>query len=189
MTQLSLLPIAMAEVQKRLDSVTPEQWSLPTPCEGWDVRELAVHLVGGARMSNILLTGGTKQDVGAGFEAAKLTTDPSADFAAFSAEEFANFTKAPSLDVVVPHPAMDMPASQMLQFRVSDYLVHAWDLARALGTDETLDATVVDGVWTAIQPMVPMIPHVGVFGPGASGTVAEDAPLQTRLLDLLGRRP
>jgi hypothetical protein len=28
-----------------------------------------------------------------------------------------------------------------------------------------------------------------MFGTGASGTVADDAPLQTRLLDLTGRRP
>lgn len=34
-----------------------------------------------------------------------------------------------------------------------------------------------------------MIPHVGVFGSGPDGLVGDDAPLQTRLLNLLGRRP
>jgi uncharacterized protein (TIGR03086 family) len=189
MSMLPLLPIAIAETQKRLDSIAAEQWTLPTPCEGWDVKELAAHLLGGARMATILLAGGSKEDVEAGFASAHQSTDPAADFAAFAAEELANFNSAPSLDVVVNHPAMPMPASQMLQFKISDYTVHAWDLARALGVDETLDPTLVDAVWTALQPMVPMIAHVGVFGAGPSGTVAEDAPLQTRLLDTLGRRP
>ncbi len=189
MTMLPLLPTAIAETQKRLDSITPDQWSLPTPCEGWDVKELAAHLLGGARMSSILLTGGSKEDVEAAFASAHQSTDPAADFAAFAAEELANFNAAPSLDVVVNHPAMPMPASQALQFKVSDYTVHAWDLARALGTDETLDPTLVEAVWTALQPMVPMIAHVGVFGAGPSGTLPDDASLQTRLLDTLGRRP
>jgi hypothetical protein len=37
--------------------------------------------------------------------------------------------------------------------------------------------------------MAAMIGHVGVFGEGPSGNVPETAPLQTRLLDLTGRRP
>ena len=37
--------------------------------------------------------------------------------------------------------------------------------------------------------MAPFIAEIGVFGSGPSGTVAEDAPLQQRLLDLTGRRP
>ena len=37
--------------------------------------------------------------------------------------------------------------------------------------------------------MAPIIGDIGVFGTGPSGTVADDAPLQQRLLDLSGRRP
>jgi hypothetical protein len=43
--------------------------------------------------------------------------------------------------------------------------------------------------WEGLQPMVPFIGEIGAFGTGPSGTVAEDAPLQLRLLDLTGRRP
>ena len=90
---------------------------------------------------------------------------------------------------VFQHPAGDMPGAQVLRFRVGDLLVHQWDLARAIGADETLDPGLVQEVWDGISPMVPMMATSGVFGSGPSGTVADDAPLQTRLLDAMGRRP
>jgi uncharacterized protein (TIGR03086 family) len=186
---LDHLPAAIAEVQTRLNAITPDQWPLPSTCAGWDVRELARHLVGGAQMSTMLLQGATKEEVEAMFASDLLTTDPAADYAAAALFELSEYQKAANLDMVVPHPAMPMPASQMLQFRLTDYVVHAWDLARSTGSDEALNPELVELIWTAIQPMAPMIPHVGVFGTGADGLVGDDAPLQTRLLNLLGRRP
>lgn len=143
----------------------------------------------GPKMSTMLMQGSTKEDVQEMFASDLLTTDPAADFAAAAALELREYQGATTLDTVVPHPAMPMPASQMLQFRLTDYLVHAWDLARSTGGDEALNPELVETVWTAIQPMAPMIPHVGVFGSGPDGLVGDDAPLQTRLLNLLGRRP
>ncbi len=90
---------------------------------------------------------------------------------------------------VFEHPAGDMPGTQVIQFRLGDLLVHQWDLARAIGADETLDDALVLEVWQSISPMVPMMAASGVFGSGPSGTVADDAPMQLRLLDAMGRRP
>jgi len=90
----------------------------------------------------------------------------------------------------VHHPtAGDIPAEVFLGFRTTDNLLHAWDLARAIGGDETLDPHVVAVAWAALEPMTPIIATVGAFGTGPSGTVDAAAPLQTRLLDLSGRRP
>lgn len=109
MSMTDHLPAAIAEVQQRLDSIAPEQWSLPSTCEGWDVRELARHLVGGAQMSTMLMQGSTKQDVEAMFASDILTTDPAADFAAAAGFELRQYRAAATLDTVVPHPAMPMP--------------------------------------------------------------------------------
>ena len=82
-----------------------------------------------------------------------------------------------------------MPGAQMLRFRASDLLVHRWDLARAIGVDDTLDPMLVQEVWDAISSMVPMMATSGVFGNGPSGEVTDDAPPHVRLLDAMGRRP
>lgn len=186
MTPLELLPLAMAEAQARL-AHADGRWNDPTPCEGWTVRDLANHLVNGSKMSTTLLQGGTTEEAVAHFTA-DIGDDPSAAFAAASTNEHRAFAAA-SLETIVNHPRMPMPAAMMLNFRVSDYLLHAWDLARALGTDETLNAEVAQGVWDSLQPMAAMLPTTGAFGTGASGTMTDDAPLQSRLLDLTGRRP
>ena len=94
-----------------------------------------------------------------------------------------------ALERVCAHPAGDFPGTVLLGFRIADDALHAWDLARAIGADETLPAELVEHVWDGIQPMLPIIGSVGVFGDGPSGTVAEDAPMQVRLLDATGRRP
>ena len=186
MSPLELLPVAIAEAHARL-TLADGRWNDPTPCEGWTVRDLAGHLVNGSKMSTTLLQGGTTEQATAHFTA-DIDGDPAAAFAAASSDELSAFAAA-SLETIVNHPRMPMPAAMMLNFRVSDYLLHAWDLARALGTDETLNADAAQAVWDSLQPMAAMLPTTGAFGTGASGTLTDDAPLQNRLLDLTGRRP
>lgn len=82
----------------------------------------------------------------------------------------------------------DMPAHQLLDFRIMDLAVHAWDLARATGGDETLDDDTMQAIWVSLQPFAPFIARVDVFGDGPSGTISEVAPIQVRMLDLSGRR-
>jgi len=73
--------------------------------------------------------------------------------------------------------------------RVGDALLHSWDLARAISADDQLDPELVAEVWAGMSPMAGFIGKSGFFGSGASGAVGHDASLQTRLLDLSGRRP
>ncbi|MEZ5270424.1 MAG: hypothetical protein R2789_18395 [Microthrixaceae bacterium] len=47
----------------------------------------------------------------------------------------------------------------------------------------------MEKVWSDLEPLRDNIATIGIFGDGPSGDVPEDAPLQTRLLDLVGRRP
>jgi uncharacterized protein (TIGR03086 family) len=82
----------------------------------------------------------------------------------------------------------DIPAAQLLGFRVADYTLHTWDLARAIGADEQLDDDLVQELWQVMAPMTPVLGESGQFGTGPSTDLDPDAPLQTRLLDLSGRR-
>jgi hypothetical protein len=84
---------------------------------------------------------------------------------------------------------MDMAGAQLLGFRIGGLTLHAWDLARGVGSDETLDTELVEAVWAQLSPMTPFIAQTGVFGAGPSGETRKDDPLQVRLLDLSGRRP
>ena len=186
MTPLEALGPAIAEVRRYLSLVEIDQWERLTPCDGWTVRALTEHLVGGSRMAAVLLGGGSRADAVACF-GQHLSSNPADAFSDATGIEKPAFDRA-ALNMIVPHPAMDMPISQMLNFRVADYLIHSWDLAHALGVDDTLNPDLVELVWTRLEPMGPMMGQSGMFGAGPSGTVGVDASLQDRLIDLTGRR-
>ena len=92
-------------------------------------------------------------------------------------------------DKIVHHPMGDIPVSQLMNFRIADLTLHSWDLARTIGANEELPATLVDLVYGTLQPLEAIIGQIGVFGEGPSGDIAADASTQLKLLDLTGRRP
>lgn len=189
MDKFDALSAARSQFEQRLDLVAPDQWSLPTPCDEWDVRGLVNHVVTANTTSERSLHGATRDEMIALIGADYLGDDPLGAFARGADAEAAAFREPGALERVVHHPAFDMPATQLLDFRIGDMLLHAWDLARAIGAAETLDPRVVNIVWESLEPLAAALPASGAFGLGASGTVTDDAPLQLRLLDLTGRRP
>ena len=84
---------------------------------------------------------------------------------------------------------MDMPARQLLGFRLTEYALHGWDLARAVGVDDRIDPEVLAALLEVLEPMAGMMAASGMFGSGPSPDLPADAELQHRVLDLSGRRP
>jgi uncharacterized protein (TIGR03086 family) len=169
--------------------VRDDQWDLPTPCPEWNVTEVLGHVIAGSQMSVAIAAGAGRAEA-----IDVLSTEFIGDDRLHALDVALALQQTALVDSVVDervcqHPAGDMPGAQLRSLRISDLLVHQWDLARAIGANETLDRDVVQIVWDDISPMAPVIAQLGVFGNGPSGTVPDDAPLQARLLDLLGRRP
>lgn len=189
MDNLVALPLAAAGFERRLVAISPSDLDAVTPCDGWTVRDLLTHVIAGSIMSAAVLRGASRDEAVAVMGSISLADDFVAQYRDAVADQASAFAEPGNLERTVAHPAMDMPGAQLAGFRVGDLTVHTWDLARATGGDEQLDEAVVEVVWGNIQPMLPIIGAVGVFGEGPSGTIADDAPLQTRLLDAMGRRP
>ncbi len=191
MDALEALSQASTEFETRLRQVGEDQWDLPTPCTDWTVRDLTNHMLLGTRMAVQLLAGGSQQDVVAALSDNLMadSNDPVADFVGLAGEMQQGFAAAGGLDGTVDHPMGQIPRTMFVGFRVMDNAAHAWDLARAIGASEELDADVVSFLWDDIQPMAGGLGELGIFGESASGDVGETAPLQIRYLDLMGRRP
>lgn len=136
-----------------------------------------------------LAAGGSRDDAIAVLGTDHLGDDPIAALRAALDEQLAAFAEPDVLDRVFSHPAGDLPGALMLQFRLTDLVVHQWDVARAIGADETLDPVLTDELWASIEPMAPMMAASGVFGAGASGELGPDASSGLRILDAAGRRP
>jgi uncharacterized protein (TIGR03086 family) len=69
----------------------------------------------------------------------------------------------------------------------TDVLVHTWDLARAMGQDETLDAGAVTTALEVLEPLDRYIRRPGGFA--AKIDPAPGADTQTRFLNFCGRAP
>ncbi|MGB2756594.1 MAG: TIGR03086 family metal-binding protein [Acidimicrobiia bacterium] len=182
------LDTAIAEFQRGVDAISEADWQRPTPCDGWTVRDLVAHLIGGCRMSELLLSGATSDEAMTALFALQIDGDPKQRFAEGALAQAAAFDEPGAPERTCHHPMRDMPGSEFIWLRVRDTAVHAWDLATALGIDATLDPEMVELMWTQVEPAAPFLAASGMFGSGASGNLPPEATTQQRLLDTLGRR-
>lgn len=176
-----------SEFGTRLRLVQAEQWRLATPCEKWDVRELVNHVVGGAVRYALLLHGATADEVVATRAVDHLGADPVGSFERRAREVTNAFQELGALLRTVHHPAGDRSGHELLEMRITEFAVHAWDLSRAIGADEQIDAVLVDEMWRRLSVAGTGLERGGYFDPPTSAR--EDASPLTRLLHLTGRRP
>ena len=145
MELLDGLDAAVAAFRVRLDVVGALDWTLPTPCDEWDVRFLVAHVVGGHLFSSWLLSGRSSDDAMAALMSSSvLGDDPLGRHDDSAAAQRQGFRRTGALEAVVDHPAGTITGAEFLAMRVFDVTVHAWDLARATGGDEQLDSEVGD---------------------------------------------
>lgn len=184
---IELLVVANSEFARRLRVVGPEDWRRPTPCSEWDVRALVNHVVGGNVRFQLLLSGAPTEQVEATRTMDHIGDEALASFVGTADVVVSTFQEDGAFTRVVRHATGDRTGRELLSMRILDAAIHGWDLARAIGADETLDEDVV----TFLLPYTAGLD----LGPQqhAFATVAADGPHnaspQDRLLYRLGRHP
>ncbi len=158
-------------------------WDAPAPVEGWVARDVVRHLVewfpgflaGGSDVSLPPVGSVDDDPVGAwdGFAASvqAVLDDPATDGRTFSN----------------PHTGDHPLAAAISQFFTADVFMHTWDLARATGQDDTLDADRCRMMVEGMEPYDELMRSSGQYGPRVP--VPADADPQTRLLGFIGRDP
>jgi len=169
--------------------VGPGQWHDGTPCSQWDVRTLVHHLLYEQRWVPPLLEGLTIEQVGDRFEGDLMGQDASAwpGLLASSIEQaHAAVARPGALDRTV-HLSFGQASGQEYVLQLTaDLAIHAWDLARATGQDDTLDPGAVALLLPWTEANAGLLTASGMFGPRIDA--GPDAPDDVRLLGLLGRR-
>jgi uncharacterized protein (TIGR03086 family) len=161
-------------------AVTPDQWGAQSPCDQWTARDLLAHVVENHRGVIASVRGGESEPLAADEDPKQAWDNASRAIGEITVDPEA-------LAKEIDGPTGKMPAGQIIgQFMTMDVLVHTWDLARAIGADERLDADSVRQSYEALKPMDAMIRQPNVFGPKLEPPVG--ANLQTEFLYFLGRR-
>lgn len=169
----------------RVDAVGSDQWSLPTPCEDWDVRGLVNHVVGEDAWTEPLMQGATIEEVGDRLDGDLLGDDPGA--AARDAADRATRTVGAELPsagkVHLSYGDEDM--TEYVAQLTADHLIHGWDLAVATGGDPALDHDLVEAVAAWFAEREELYRAAGVIG----ARVETHGDAQAELLARFGRDP
>ncbi len=142
---------AIAAMSGVLANVKPEQLSLATPCESWDVKALINHAVGATHYFAVAGEGG---EMPAG-EAPDFTEgDIKANFAAGAARAKAAFDAEGALQKMMVLPFGTMPGMAVMGLACTDIFTHAWDVAKATGQSTDLDPEFAAGLLAQSKAMI-----------------------------------
>jgi uncharacterized protein (TIGR03086 family) len=178
--------------EAKVAAVRPDQWSNPSPCAAWAARDVVDHVVS---MHGYMVRAAGR----APSPAPSVADDPLAAFRA-ARRDVEVVLEDPALAGIDSHtPTGPMTLERQIDEVVSDDLPqHGWDLAKATELDDAIDPEDVERLWsrTSAIPadLLEKYRTPGAFGPGIEVfgpevRVADDAPLQHRLLGLIGRDP
>jgi uncharacterized protein (TIGR03086 family) len=177
---------AVAEFGARVRQIGDHQWQAPTPDEDWNVRDLVNHVTGESLWAPPLLAGSTIAEVGERFDGDVLGADPKAAWARASAAAVRAVGGDGAMDRIVHLSFGDFPGREYILQLFADHLIHAWDLARAIGADEHLDAGLVASCAAWFEPVEDAYRSAGAIA--ARPPLPGDADAQTALLARFGRR-
>jgi uncharacterized protein (TIGR03086 family) len=182
MTEISERYARLADAfAAKIVAVPDDAWTNPTPCDGWTARDLVGHVV----QTQGMFLGFVGRGVG---DVPSVDDDPAGAFAAARAAVQRDLE-----DPVLANAEFDGFAGRTTfeagvdRFLCFDLVVHAWDLAHAVGLDETIHPDDVASVQLAAEAFGPTMRSPQAFGPAVEPPDGADA--QARLLAFLGREP
>jgi uncharacterized protein (TIGR03086 family) len=177
-----------ARFEELILGVGSDAWASQSPCQDWTARDVVDHVVGmhAAMLAPLGRSLGPESSAAGGpidaFTSARARLQHALD------------------DPAVAGTACDTPTGTLtfaehVDAALSvDLVVHGWDLARATGQDDTIQAEDLQLLWPIAQAIPEQFRVPGAFRPGLvvfgpQVQVAADAPLQHKILGMYGRDP
>jgi uncharacterized protein (TIGR03086 family) len=177
---LADLDQALAATGRLVTAVGADQWAASTPCPEWNAAELVRHVAHG-NLHAAARVRGEEGDVPPPDD-----EDPAAGYARSAAALHDAFAEPDALARTVAMPVGPVPGAVALDLRVTELLVHGWDLARATGQQlEVADPVAQRALDFSGGFLARIPPDRTPFG--SPQQVPDEAPVLDRLVSLLGR--
>jgi uncharacterized protein (TIGR03086 family) len=177
---LSQLSRALDATGQVIDAVTADQWAAASPCTDWTAADVLRHLVTGNSRFAAAVSGEPRPDeVGSDADLAAAYRDSAAAL-------LAAFGAPGALERIVTVPFGTVPGSVALHLRVTEVLVHGWDLAKATGQSAEFPADAAEQELAFSRSALEQLPpDRRPFAPPQP--VPPDASAIERLVACLGR--
>lgn len=176
---------ALAVFGTAVQDVADHEWDLPTPCSDWNVREVVAHVVLGEAHLPMVLEGAT-QSTDSDFSVDLLGPTPITTWrgTALKAIEAA---RIPGIAEREYHLDLgDVTGHQLLSYRITDNVVHAWDVRVGIGRPTPIADEHAEFL---LEFWLPVALEMGESNFFATPTQPASDSSSDRLLALLGRTP
>lgn len=178
MTSLAAQHLRACQGFSRVVSHVGDRWTAPSPCDGWDAREVVEHVVG-LHDALVLRPLGAKPS---------RPHDDTATRWALTVSALAGaLDELDESSCAALEAASGMAPARLLPIVMTEVLVHGWDLAAAVGADRDLDAALCAAAVATVTAGAAALAASGRYAPPRP--VPDGADDATRLLCLLGRDP
>jgi uncharacterized protein (TIGR03086 family) len=170
---LTRLNNLLNDFDRRVQAVPADAWCNQSPCAEWKAHDVVVHV-----SNNLARIGGIapSENVETITQAWDRTMNT-----------FKTNMATVDLTEMADGPFGPMPLDDLIgRLICNDVLIHTWDLARATGGDEKLDADAVAGAYSGLKPLDALIRRPCVFGDKIEAPAGADT--QTEFLTFLGRK-
>jgi len=175
--------LVAGEFTKTVEGVPGDRWDDPAPVDGWTARDVVGHLV---EWFPAFLDGSTDIQLPTG---PSVADDPVGAWRAQTDAVQALLDDPDTAQREYDFPHMGRMSLEQVTDMIytGDVFMHRWDLARATGQDETLDAEKATVMLEGMLPMDEMLRQSGQYGPRVD--VPDDADPTTKLMAFVGRTP
>jgi uncharacterized protein (TIGR03086 family) len=164
-----------------IDRIAADQWTAPTPCTEWSVRDVVDHLVG----LNLVFVALFEESPMPDRAADRLGTDPAGSYRRSAAALLDAAARPQVLERSQATAVGVATGAERLRWRIADLLTHGWDLAQATGVAVELPDDLVEQALTFARAQLPSQPRTGRFADPQP--VHDDAPAIDRLAAFTGR--
>lgn len=164
-----------------IDRIAADQWTAPTPCTEWTVRDVVNHLVG----TNFVIVAMFEESPMPERGADRLGDDPAGAYRRSDAALRAAAARPGVLERSQKSPLGVSTGASRLQWRIADLLTHMWDLVQATGVAAELPDDLTEQALTFVRAQLPGQSRAGRFADPQP--VADDAPAIDRLAAFTGR--
>ncbi len=164
-----------------IDRIAAGQWTAPTPCTEWSVRDVVDHLIG----MNLVFVALFEESPMPARGVDRLGADPAGAYRRSAAALQAAAARPGVLERSQATAVGVATGVDRLQWRIVDLLAHGWDLAQATGVTAQAPDDLVEQALTFARAQLPGQPLAGRFaGPQP---IRDNAPAIDRLAAFTGR--
>jgi uncharacterized protein (TIGR03086 family) len=164
-----------------IDRIAVDQWTAPTPCAEWSVRDVVDHLVG----MNLVFVALFEESPMPTRGADHLGADPAGAYHRSAAALRAAAARPGVLERSQATSVGVATGVERLRWRIADLLTHGWDLVQATGVAAELPDDLVERTLTFVRAQLPGQPRAGRFADPRP--VPDNAPAMDRLAAFTGR--